>query len=123
MNIVRKDMTEQRIHQRKDVRVQCKLVKDNIQSKITLVDISETGLGFITHEEYEVGQVIDVEFAPKDGAPMKLKLQVKNMVSNICANRIGVQLLDIPKAFLEFIQTFFHSAQNKFLKRFQSLSA
>lgn len=123
MNLANTYLSEQRAHQRKNVHIQCKFIKENIQSKITLVDVSETGLAFVTHEEYRVGQEIEVEFTPEHGQTLQLKIQIKNIASTICANRIGVQLLEIPQAFLEFIQTFFRSAQNKFLKRFQTLPA
>lgn len=115
-----KNSQNKRQYDRKQIRLKGNLINEKIQSKITLVDLSENGLGFLTHHNHKVGDVIDVELTLSQNCVINLKVEIKNMISDIFANRIGAKILDIPKTYLEYIQQFFTKPKSRFM---QTLSA
>ncbi len=111
-----------RQYERKHVRLKGHLINEKVQSNITLVDLSEKGLGFLTHHSHKVGEIIEVELKLAHDCIINLKVEIKNMMSDVFANRIGAQILEMPKTYLKYIQQFFKKPRSHFMQSAQTLS-
>ncbi|WP_130538245.1 PilZ domain-containing protein [Thiomicrorhabdus indica] len=114
------NIQNKRQYERKHVRLKGNLISEKVQRKITLVDLSENGLGFLTDHTHKIGDVIDVELTLAHNCVINLKVEIKNMITDIFANRIGAKIVEIPKNYLDYIQQFFKKQRSPLM---QTLSA
>lgn len=116
-------LRNQRQHQRKPVRIKGSLIADNIQHKITLVDLSEKGLGFLTDRLYAIGEIINLEIQISREHSIQLKVEIKNRMSDIFANRIGAQIIDCSQGFIDYVKSFFTKPSSPFARHLHQLTA
>lgn len=106
----------QRLEPRRRVCLESRMVNENIQSNVMLVDISRSGLGFITHESYSIGDILEIELPISSKQIISLKVKIRNIAETISAKRFGAELINIPQKYLEFILPFFGVYQSPFMK-------
>lgn len=109
----------QRQCERKSVRLKGLLINQNIQTKVTLVDISEKGIGFLSHEKYEIGQELELELPVNGRNQVFLKLRIKNLMSDNFANRIGAELIEVSQKFVQYVKGLFTKSRSMLMRSLQ----
>jgi len=106
--------------ERMHVRIKGILLQNNIQTKITLVDISKTGFAFISHNDYAIGETCEVEI-PHDKHcchPINFSCIIQNKFPSIYANRFGVEFSEsVPTDYLELVESYFKTKRSPFIER------
>lgn len=95
-----------RIEERSTTQFPAILFKPGFQTPITVIDISEHGIGFLCSERLQPDDIIEIQLTRNESTTFKaftIFIEIRNRFVNERVERYGAKILNAPDMFQNFL--------------------